>query len=491
MYDVAIVGAGPAGIVAANLCGQYGLSAVAFDREADVYDLPRAAGMYDDVQRILSNAGLLDAVLPGTEEHAGAEFLDAKGNRLIGIEFPKLKTLNGFPPILSIAQPVVEKALRSGLDRYGGVELLVSHEVSSVEQVDDHVELEVRDLKSDERRRVHARWLIAADGASSGVRKGCGISWNSLGYDHEWLVIDLERGPSVELPPFAQQVCDPTRPTTLVPMPRPLYRWEFQLKPGETREEMEKPEKVWELLRPWVKPDQGRLVRAVVYRFHATIADTFRRGRVFLAGDAAHQTPPFMGQGLCTGVRDVGNLVWKIAAVKGGLADESLLDTYSEERHPMAVAMVQHSTNTGKLIDAYSQMAVTGEPPPPDLIEYGYGGRRELPSLSTGLLADGKSEWIGRLMPQCKVKDGSTGTFDEIVGPRWAVLAKADLKELLSAEERAAWESIGAAFVQLDDPGAAWLFGEGDVAFVRPDRVIFSLGPDKALPGPFTAGRTG
>lgn len=486
MYDVAIVGAGPAGIVAANLCGQYGLSAVAFDREADVYDLPRAAGMYDDVQRILSNAGLLEAVLPGTEEHKGAEFLDPEGNRLIGIEFPGLKTLNGFPPLLAIAQPKVEKALRSCLDRYDGVELCVSHEVSSVDQTDDHVELEVRDLRRDESRCVQARWVIAADGASSGVRKSCGISWDSLGYDHEWLVIDLERGPSVELPPFAQQVCDPTRPTTLVPMPRPLYRWEFQLKPGETREEMEKPEKVWELLRPWVKPDEGRLVRAVVYRFHATIADTFRRGRVFLAGDAAHQTPPFMGQGLCTGVRDADNLVWKLAAVKRGLADDRLLDTYNEERHPMAVAMVQHSTNTGKLIDAYSQMAVTGEPPPQDLIEYGYGGSQELPSLSTGLLADGKSDWIGRLMPQCKVRNGATARFDQVVGARWAVMAKTDPKELLSEDERTAWESIGAAFVQLDDPGAEWLFGDGHLAFVRPDRVIFSLGPDKPLPGPFT-----
>lgn len=486
MYDVAIVGAGPAGIVAANLCGQYGLTAIAFDREPDVYDLPRAAGLHDDVQRLLANAGLLEAVLPGTEEHVGAEFVDADGKRLIGIEFPGLKTLNGFPPILSIAQPLVEKGLRSCLEQHDGVELHVAHEVTSVEQHDDHVGLEVRDLETGATRAVEARWVIGADGASSPIRKRCGISWDSLGYDREWLVIDVEREPSADLPPFAQQLCDPARPTTLIPMPKPLYRWEFQLRPGETREEMEDRDRIWELLRPWAGPDDARIIRAVVYRFHATIADRFKEGRVFLAGDAAHQTPPFMGQGMCTGLRDAENLIWKLAAVRHGHASPALLDSYSEERHPMAVAMVQHSTNTGKLIDAYSQMQVTGEPPPADLIEYGYGGSKQLPSLSTGLLAPGDSTWIGQLIPQCQVKNGASGPFDEVVGPRWAVLGKKHPREILRADEAAAWESIGACLIELDDPNVEWLFGDDDVALVRPDRVIYSLGPTGALPPPYS-----
>lgn len=487
MYDVAIVGAGPAGVVAANLCGQYGLTAVAFDREPDVYDLPRAAGMYDDVQRILANAGLLDAVLPGTQEHIGAEFLDPEGKRLIGIEFPGLNTINGFPPVLSIAQPAIERALRSCLARYEGIELCVSHDVTAIEEREDHVALTVHDRERDERRQVQARWVIGADGASSFVRKHCGISWDSLGYDHEWLVIDLEREPGLELPRLAQQVCDPARPTTLIPMPGSLYRWEFQLRAGETRAEMEDRNKVWELLRPWIAPEQGRILRAVVYRFHSTIADRFRHGRIFLAGDAAHQTPPFMGQGLCTGVRDAENLIWKLAAVKRGEASDALLDTYSEERHPMAVAMVVHSTNTGKLIDAYSQMSVTGEPPPADLIEYGYGGSKELPHLSTGLLAAGENMWTGRLMPQCRVKSGVAGVYDDVVGPQWALVARGDPRAVMTDEEIAPWTALGAALVELDDPNAAELIGDSEVAIVRPDRVIYSLGEEKALPVPFLA----
>lgn len=485
MYDVAIVGAGPTGIVAANLCGQFGLKAVAFDRAPDVYDLPRAAGLHDDVQRILANAGLLDAVLPGTAAHVGAEFLDPEGNRLIGIEFPGLKTLNGFPPVLSIAQPLVEKALRSCLSRWEDVDLRASHDVTAVEQGNDHVAVEVRDLERGEDRLVKARWLLGADGAGSVIRKHCGIPWKSLGYDCEWLVVDVERGPDVELPRLTQQICDPSRPTTIVPMPEPLYRWEFQLRPGETRGEMEDRARVWELLEPWLRPDQGRILRAVVYRFHATIAERFRDGRIFLAGDAAHQTPPFMGQGMCTGLRDAENLVWKLAAVQCGDARPEILDSYSEERRPMAVAMVQHSTNTGKLIDAYAQMQVTGEPPSADLIEYGYGGSKQLPSLSTGLLGSGGNRWIGQLIPQCRVANGTTGLFDEIVGNQWAVLAKRDPREILRNDLVAAWESVGACFVRMEDRHADALFGADEVALVRPDRVIYSLGPDASLPPPY------
>ncbi len=404
MYDVAIVGAGPVGAVAANLCGVYGLSAVAFDREADVYDLPRAAAMYDDVQRILHNAGVLDAILPATCEMVGAEFLDASGKRIIGFEVPPgMRTANGYHPLRNINQPPLERAIRSCLAKYERVELRVAHEVLGFEQTDDRVEVVVRDAASGETRRVQARWLIGCDGANSLVRKSSGIGWHSLGYDCDWLVIDLELTRDVELPRLCQQLCDPERPTTIIPLPGKLRRWEFQLKPGETRAEMEDRDRVWSLLAPWLSREDGKIVRAVVYRFHATIADGFRRGRVFLAGDAAHQTPPFLGQGLCTGVRDVENLIWKLAMVQRGQAGDGLLETYTAERRPLAVAMVEHSTNTGKLIDAYAAMARGGPAPSPELQEYAYGGSRRLPALSAGLLAPRSSEWIGQLIPQCSV----------------------------------------------------------------------------------------
>jgi len=484
MYDVAIVGAGPVGAVAANLCGVYGLSAIAFDREADVYDLPRAAGLHDDVQRILHNAGVLDAILPATDEMAGAEFVDAAGKRIIGFEIPPgLRTPNGYPPLLNINQPPLERAIRSCLTKYDDVELRVAHEVVGFGQADDHVALVVRDLASNETRSVEARWLIGCDGATSFVRKSCGIAWNSLGYDCEWLVIDLELTRPVELPRLCQQICDPERPTTLVPLPGKLRRWEFQLKPGETRAEMEDRDRVWALLQPWLSRDDAKILRAVVYRFHATIADTFRRGRVFLAGDAAHQTPPFLGQGLCTGVRDVENLIWKLAMVRRGQAGDALLDTYGGERRPLAVAMVEYSTNTGKLIDAYAAMARGGPEPSPELQAYAYGGGAQLPHLSTGLLASGDSYWIGRLLPQCAVATAEgSALLDDVIGPRWVVVSTRDPRESMSAEARRYWEEIGAAFITLAEPTGliAALLGAHELAVIRPDRIVYALGPKAA-----------
>jgi 3-(3-hydroxy-phenyl)propionate hydroxylase len=472
--DVAIVGAGPVGVIAAHFCGVYGLSAVAVDREADVYDLPRAAALHDDAQRILHNAGVLDAVLPETCVLAGAEFVDAAGKRINGLEVPPgLVTPNGYTPVLNIDQPGLEAAMRSRLLEREGIELRLSHEVLEIVQHEDHVELRVRDTARDRTRLVRARWAIGCDGASSFVRKSCAIAWHSLGYDCEWLVVDLELTRDADLPTLCQQICDPERPTTFVPMPGRLSRWEFRLGPGETRAEMEDRARVWELLRPWLSRDDGRIVRAVVYRFHATIADTFRSGRVFLAGDAAHQTPPFMGQGLCTGIRDVENLVWKLAMVRDGRAGDALLDTYTEERRPLAVAMVEHSTNTGKLIDAYAEMARGGPEPPAELQEYAYGGGRVLPHLSTGLLAHERSEWVGQLVPSTTVEaDGESGSFDDVVGPRWAVLSKDDVR----AGTRRLWEDIGAVFVRAPEPDSMvhGLLHAHDAIVVRPDRIVYA-----------------
>jgi len=477
--DVAIVGGGPVGVMEANFCGVHGLSAAVFDREADIYQLPRAAGLHDDAQRILHNAGVLDAVLPGTGVMAGAEFMDADRKRIIGIEFPEgMLTPNGYPVIRSIHQPGLEEAIRSCLARYEDVNLHTGHEVAEMSQDDDGVDLVVRDLAAGGTRRVRARWLIGCDGATSAVRKWCGISWDSLGYDHEWLVIDVVLHRDVDLPIFCQQVCDPKRPTTFVPMPGNRRRWEFQLKDGETREEMEDRDRIWELLESWMSRDDGEIARAVVYRFHATIAETFQHGRVFLAGDAAHQTPPFMGQGLCTGVRDTANLIWKLAAVRHGQADSSLLDSYSAERHPLAVAMVQHSINTGKLIDAYADMAQGGPEPPAELQEYAYGGSRVLPDLSEGFLDTGDNEWVGQLVPQNAVctPEGS-GRFDDVVGPRWAIVSSQDPTAAMSSETRRFWDELGAMFVTVAEPEGAMLalLMAHDAVVVRPDRIIYSV----------------
>ena len=487
MYDVAIVGAGPTGAVAAKLCGVHGLSAVAFDRAPDVYDLPRAVAMWDDVQRILQNAGLLDAVLPATCVQVGGEFVTPDGRRLTGLEIPAgFTTPSGHPVLRGFHQPALERAVRAGLAAHPDVQLQVAHEIVALTQHDDRVTLTVRDLADDATATVGARWVLGCDGASSFVRKACGIAWRSLGYDCEWLVVDVQlKRDDVGLSPLTQQVCDPARPVTLVPGPHRTHRWELQLRPGETRAEMEDPARVWELLRPWITPADADVVRAVVYRFHATIAETFRRGRVFLAGDAAHQTPPFMGQGLCSGLRDVDNLIWKLAMVRRGVAGDTLLDTYTTERHPIAIGMVAHSVNTGRLIDAYAAMVAGGPEPPDELKAYGYGGTAELPHVTAGLIVPGDSPWIGRYVPQVPVvTDDGVGLLDDIVGPRWAIVAKDDPRALLSPDERRYWQGAGAAFVRVPEPAGAMLslFLAHRLVVARPDRIVYAVDAAPVLP---------
>ena len=482
MYDVAIVGAGPTGALAANLCGLHGLSAVAFDSAPDVYDLPRAVGMWDDVQRILANSGLLENALPVMYEPVGAEFVDAAGKRLIGLDYPDgLITPNGYPVIRMFHQPGMERSLRAHIADLPDVNLHLSHEVVEFEQHHDHVSLRVHDLASGSFQTVQAKWLIACDGAASPTRKACGIDWQSLGYDREWLVVDVTVTGEDQLPPCVRQVCDPERPTTMMPQPLNMRRWEFQLRDGETADEMECPERVWELVEKWMPRQDAELVRAAVYSFHSTIAETFRNDRVFLAGDAAHQAPPFMGQGLCSGLRDVDNLAWKIAHVERGLAGDGLLDTYTAERRPLTLKAIEHSVKTGQLIDAFAEMTRGGPEPLPELQAYAYGGDAQLPDLSSGLLAGRDSNWIGRLVPQAPAMvEGRHGTLDELVGLHWAVISGKNPRDALDDDARSRWEKLGAIFVTIPEPSGAMLalLLEHEVVVARPDRVIFGEGKD-------------
>ena len=226
----------------------------------------------------------------------------------------------------------------------------LEHEVLGFEQHADHVAVAVRDLATGRSRVVRARYLLGADGARSLVRKQLGVGSEDLQLDQPWLVVDTVLTRPVDLPVLVQQICDPARPTTFVPMCGQRRRWEFMLLPGETAADLERPGRITELLAPWVEPGDVEIVRAVVYTFHAILAERWRDRRVFLLGDAAHQMPPFLGQGMCSGIRDAHNLIWKLALVARGLAPDALLDTYQEERAPHVRAIIETAVMLGGLL---------------------------------------------------------------------------------------------------------------------------------------------
>lgn len=456
-YDVAIIGCGPVGAAMAIALRAQDLSVVVLEKEADIYHLPRAIGLDEELFRAFQNHGLHEAIDEITTALPGAEFVDVEGNRIVGFDLPE-----GFvgrlahPPMTMYYQPNLDALLRrTAVER--GAEVVLSVDVVDVVDTGDGVRIEV-----DGGSPVDARWAIACDGASSRTRKRLGIEAIDQGFDQEWIVIDVEwHGADDVLPRNATQICDPARPGTFVPGDRNHRRWEFQALPGETREELESPEKVWELLAPWMTPDDGDLIRAVSYRFHAVVAATMRAGNVFLAGDAAHQMPPFLGQGLNSGLRDVFNLAWKLGMVARGQAGDALLDTYDEERRPHAATVVEYAVDAGRLIDALSGKG--GEVDE----SAGYGGGREFPDLA-GSLFPAEGTFVGSQASQ--VRNGDGGFSDERLGPGFVVLV-ADSALTVPA----VWRELGRVVeVERDEIG-----GHG-CSIVRPDRYVSAVADDQA-----------
>ncbi|MEM7140956.1 MAG: bifunctional 3-(3-hydroxy-phenyl)propionate/3-hydroxycinnamic acid hydroxylase [Actinomycetota bacterium] len=450
--DVVVIGCGPVGAAMAIALRAQGLDVTIVEKEADIYHLPRAIGLDEELFRAMQNHGLAAAIDEITTPLPGAEFVDVDGNRIVGFDLPDGTVGRlGHPPMTMYYQPNLDTLLRrTAVER--GAELRLPIEVVDLVDTGDGVRVSLADGEV-----IEARWAVACDGASSPTRKRLGITPIDQGFDQEWIVIDVEwHGADGVLPRNATQICDPARPGTFVPGDKAHRRWEFQALPGETRDELESPAKVWELLARWMTPDDGELIRAVSYRFHAVVADRMRKGSVFLAGDSAHQMPPFLGQGLDSGFRDVFNLAWKLGMVSRGVAGDALLDTYDEERRPHAATVVEYAVDAGRLIDALSGKGG-------DVDESaGYGGGREFPDLA-GSCVVGAGTFVGTQSTQVRRPDG---TFtDDRLGSRFAVLV-ADAT--LAVPE--VWRTLG----RVVEVESAEIGGHG-CSIVRPDRYVAAV----------------
>ena len=359
-YDVVIVGCGPVGALAANLLGREGLSVLVLEKELEHYPLPRAVHLDHEMMRLFQSAGVIDRVLP--------DMIAADGHLHVGADHGVIRYMGtqGKPKPFGWAndwffyQPELEAHLRAGMDGLERVELELGAEFVALDQDAGGVTVHYR--TAGEARSVRGRWVIAADGSRSPVRKALGVALDDLQFEEPWLVVDAEVEGPVTFPPLSGvpegadlqrlsvMMCDPARPATIVPGRGNHRRWEFMLLPHEDDAEMMRPERVAELVGAWMKDVPHRIVRAATYRFHGLVAEQWQVGRVFLAGDAAHQTPPFFGQGMCHGFRDVANLAWKIAAVAQDSAPESLLATYQPERDPHVRGVIGAAVAAGRYI---------------------------------------------------------------------------------------------------------------------------------------------
>lgn len=500
--DVLVVGYGPAGAALTGLLGRYGVRALVVDKAPGIFMAPRAVALDNEALRILQMVG----VAPDAFAQVAIPYVRMHSPGLG--QFAQVNTagsIDGLPKLVTFYQPELEQVLRAHAERQSGVSARTGVELVRYTEERDGVAAVLRTSDGVE-EVVRARYLVGADGANSKVRAAMGEGFDGVTYGEDWLVVDALGVPNpIDHVAF---LCDPARPAVHMVAPGDRTRWEFMLRPGETREQMEQDSSVHELLRPWGKPGSLRIERKAVYRFQARVCSHFSKGRVFLVGDAAHLTPPFLGQGLVAGLRDVGNLAWKLAWVLQRRAAPRLLETYDQERRPHAARMVALARWMGRLVMPQSRLRalalhgglqlLRGLPQVRSLVDE--LGLKPVNSYAKGFFVEGRGALQrGSWFPQGLVRDatGQLALSDDVLGPGFSVVGLgANPTGSVSPAIARAWTDAGGRFVQvrprgqapsregaedLDNrlvPGAAPL-GWGVV--LRPDRTVLHDGPLGAL----------
>jgi 3-(3-hydroxy-phenyl)propionate hydroxylase len=480
VFDVAIIGYGPAGATLANLLGQYGASVLVLEREGEVYPLPRAIHFDGETMRVFETAGLRPQVesisRPGLK---GMYFNNAAGETLLIRAGTQERGPHGCATNHYFHQPELEAVLRTGLKRYPQVQVRTRHEVTAIEDGADAATLQVTDLQTQQTHAVRARYVVGCDGARSLVRKVIGTRMRDMGLHQPWLVFDARLKTDVpDLPDHTVQHCDPARPMTYCNVTGNRRRWEIMLMPGDQEDRMVQPETLWKLVSKWITPSQADIERAVIYTFHSVMAEGWRQGRLMLAGDAAHQMPPFLGQGMCAAIRDVSNLAWKLDAVLRGRADDALLDTYESERSPHVQAFIDLAVKLGDIIQTTDPQAAlerdakfkAGQP---EIFQF------PAPRLGPGVWL-GEQAPVAQVFPQPALANGHL--LDTLLGLNFAVLGEDTVLAEVSEDTRERWLAQGVVTVPARDPEVtAWLDQQGVRAvLLRPDRYILGVAQTSA-----------
>lgn len=463
-HDVVIVGLGPTGATLANILGEYGLDVVVLEREASVYPLPRAVHFDDEAMRVFQSIGLADAIGRDARVNVGTKFVDSNMDLMLDWSRPQEIGPLGWHPSYRFHQPDLEAELNRGIAARSNVTVTRSAEVSEV--VDEGSQVRVGFTQNGEKHSLTAHYVVGADGARSAVRAAMDSDWEDLGFQERWLVIDVQlTKPRPDLGDFTIQTCDRARPTTYVRCPRDWRRWEISLKPEETAEMVTKDDFIWPKLRPAITPEDGVIQRRAVYSFESKLATRWRAGRLLIAGDAAHLMPPFLGQGMCTGIRDAANLAWKLVAVLRWGASVTLLDSYEMERRDHARIYIETAVSVGEMMNSAETAEALTHAIRPD-------GSAQMQSINRGLqraIGPENDGFSGMRMPQPNLADGVR--LGDAMKGRFAIVGK---REALAGIDMPSGD-VAIVIVSQDHPEVATLLGDlGVAAFVvRPDFYCF------------------
>ncbi|WP_223458871.1 bifunctional 3-(3-hydroxy-phenyl)propionate/3-hydroxycinnamic acid hydroxylase [Pseudomonas sp. A-R-26] len=500
--DVLVVGYGPVGATIAALLGRYGVTTLVLDKLHEIVLMPRAIALDNEALRILQLAGLSEdafekIAIPEVKMHSP----------VLG-QFGRANTegcIDGHPKLVTFYQPDLERAMRGQVSRLKSVTSLGGFELANLVEETDCVVATVRD-QNGHSHCVCAQYVIGADGASSRVRALIGQEFEGQTYAEDWLIVDARNRHKSAID-HIEFICDPRRPTPHMPAPGGRERWEFMLQPGESREELESPESIARLIAPWINPQELEIERKAVYRFHARCCNRFSKGRIFLAGDAAHITPPFVGQGLVAGLRDGANLAWKLAWVLRGHATPAILDTYDVERRPHAQAMINLAKLMGRLVMPRNKVAaffIHGlmrtlaltpatrkyfeqlDIKPKNIFKQGlFVQHHRGDKLVRGSLFP--QAWVRDMQKQIKLSDDALGDNLTLVG------FGVDPLSLLTTDQIVSWEKMGGHFLEIRTRGQRSggscdfiedmnhdilpLAAKGTLVAVRPDRIVMHHAP--------------
>lgn len=491
--DVAIVGGGPVGTLLAVLLGQKGHKVTILEKWPTFYERPRAVTFDHEIARILGYVGVDAENDEAIDYHHDLySWRNAEGETLLEVDWTSM-TDSGWRTRYWFYQPELEKRLRDMATTMDNVEIICGFSAVGISQDEDSATIHGVYADNPEvvpsdapRRDIRARYIVGADGANSFVRTTLDLEMNDLGFFFDWLIVDLKPTTDIDYGPDHWQLCDPERPTTIVPGGPGRRRWEFMALPGEDLKELSTDAAAWRLLEPWnVTPDKAILERSAVYRFQARWAQQWRKGRALIAGDAAHLMPPFAGEGMCAGVRDSLALAWRLDLILNGQADDRLLDSYGEERREHVRHYIDFSMDLGNVIC----IADPEEAKQRDQRMIAELAASDGTPVNTDVAHLGAGVWIpgatfgGELAKQGIVTyQGQTGRFDDVIGRGWTVIGLADPRKELDGDSLRTLSTIGATVITVgvdfsDDEGlyTRWLESAGATFLItRPDFYVFS-----------------
>jgi 2-polyprenyl-6-methoxyphenol hydroxylase-like FAD-dependent oxidoreductase len=492
---VIIVGYGPVGQLLALALAGAGHDVLVLEQYQELWPFPRAGHLDHEVMRIFQGLGLAEEISAVCDESTEYVMFDSSGQVLR--ELPRRwATPSGWPASYHFYQPELEAVLHACAARSPRIALRRGWQVTGVADTGSAAQVTARHVSSGQQRTFRAAYVIGADGANSTVRQAGGRAFTDLGFQADWLVIDVRLADGVDPGiPSTGQYCDPARPHHAARGNGRYARWEFMLLDSDDREEICRDASIWALLSSWLRPGDAEIIRRTVYTFRSAIATPWRRGRVALAGDAAHLMPPFLGQGMCSGMRDGITLSWMLDLVLRGISQPRLLDCYESERARHVRQIIDESVRIGRVVCITDPVAAAARDA---------RMRREpavespiLPALGPGVLSPRPDALAGRLsvQPSVRTVSGLPDRLDSVLGLGFQLLGRdADPRQFLSPRTLELVDRLGVrtagigrtAAAPVHDLTGAWcdwmeVAGAG-VVLVRPDHYVFgsAASPDAA-----------